>query len=352
MPALCLAAGAAIAKDPAPATMPASRPAPFAYKKSHGPYDVVVVKELLIPDARRGASLQVCVRGPRLGVVTSSPLPLVVFSHGAGGSSDAFPELCEHWASHGYVVVNPTHSDSVKRRRQQGERFDGGGDVAQQVVGGVNLLDRRADVKLILDSLDRIEEALAEAGGRDAGVLRIDRERIAMAGHSAGAMTTQALAGVKFYGRRAGASGFGFAEPRLKAFIVLSGQGLGRPIFRKESWSEIHKPMLVIAGSEDRSPVSDESPEGRRHPYEYAPPGDKYLVFIEGATHGSYAGKEITRVLGEKPPNNIGYITDVTAFSTLAFLDAYLKDDAAARAYLSGDAIARYPGGRTDCRHK
>ena len=312
------------------------------YKKQAGPFEVAMADSSL-KDARRGTALAIRIHSPRP-ASSAGPVPLVVFSHGAGGSSDAFPELCRHWASHGYIVVNPTHGDSIKQRKERGEQFDPAkGSIAQQVVGRVNLLDRRADVQLILDSVEQIEK---ETG------LRIDREHIAMAGHSAGALTTQTLAGVKYYLPR-GNRGMSLAEPRLKAFIVISGQGLSMPSLREDSWKEIKAPMLVIAGSEDRSVVrGDENPEGRRHPYEHASPGGKYLVFIEGATHGSYAGKDIVRILNEKPPKNIPYITDVVAFSTVAFLDAHLRGDEAARTYLESDAIARYPGGKTEYQHK
>jgi predicted dienelactone hydrolase len=318
----------------------ASDPA-TAYKKAAGPFEVGVA-DASLKDARRNTTLSIRIHSPRPSPALAGPLPMVIFSHGAGGSSDTFPDLCRHWASHGYVVVNPTHGDSIKQRRERGEVFDPAkGNLAQQVVGRVNLFERRGDVQLILDSIDQLEKETK---------LSIDRERIAMAGHSAGALTTQTLAGVKFFGPRG--RGLGFAEPRLKAFILVSGQGLTMRAFREESWKDIKSPMLVIAGSEDRSPAREETPEGRRHPFEHASPGDKYLVYIEGATHGSYAGKDTVRVLGEKPPKNLGYITDVTAFSTLAFLDAYLKDDKAARAYLASDALARHPGGTTDYRHK
>ncbi|MBW7905970.1 MAG: hypothetical protein LC135_10710 [Phycisphaerae bacterium] len=332
----------------------ASAPA-TAYKPTPGPYRVLRIDRFALEDASRGGELEVMIRAPRL-APADGPAPLVVFSHGAGGSSDAFPELCEHWASHGYVVINPTHSDSVRLRRQRGERFDpADAALAQQIVGRVNLPGRCADVRLILDSLDAIEERLRKAAGppgADEAAFRIDRERVALAGHSAGAMTTQALAGAKLYARRGGVRAWSAPEPRIRAFIVISGQGLGRPAFRKDSWSDIRAPLLVIAGSADRSPVSDETPEGRRHPYEYAPPGDKHLVYIDGATHGSYAGKGVSRLLGEKPPANIDYITDVTAFATLAFLDAYIRREAAGREYLASDALERHPGGRTEHKRK
>jgi predicted dienelactone hydrolase len=333
----------------------ASAPAATAYKPRPGPYRVLRIGRFELEDAARGGKLEVMIRAPRL-AAADGPAPLVVFSHGAGGSSDAFPELCERWASHGYVVVNPTHGDSIRLRRERGERFDpSDASLPQQVVGRVNLPGRCADVRLILDSLDAIEARIRQAAGRadgDPAPFVIDRGRIALAGHSAGAMTTQALAGAKLYARRGGVRAWSSPEPRIRAFIVISGQGLGRPAFRKDSWSDIRAPLLVIAGSADRSPVSDETPEGRRHPYEYAPPGDKHLVYIDGATHGSYAGKSATRLLGEKPPANVDYITDVTAFATLAFLDAYVRGEAAGRDYLASDALERHPGGRTEYRRK
>jgi predicted dienelactone hydrolase len=140
-------------------------------------------------------------------------------------------------------------------------------------------------------------------------------------------------------------------EPRFCAFVVISGQGLGRPAFRKESWSGITAPLFVIGGSADRSPVSDDAPEARKDPYLYAASARKYLMFIEGATHGSYAGKSVVRVLGEKPPANLDYITGVVAAGTTAFLDSTLKRDPAAARFLDSEALPNLPGGKMEYRH-
>lgn len=316
------------------------------YKKEPGPYRTASIEKLVLKDKEQ-RTLQVTVRAPMVSGTDSKAFPLVIFSHGAGGDSGAFPDLCSHWASYGYVVVNPTHPDSVKLRLKQGEAFnplDIG--LRQQVVGRVSLRERHADVRQILDSVKDIDAALSGKTGA-----KIDGKAIALAGHSAGAMTTQTLAGAKM---QAGLGGrmVGTSEPRIKAFIVISGQGADSYRFNKDSWKEITSPMLVIAGSKDTSPVEDFPPESRKHPYEYARPGDKYLVYIEGATHGSYAGKSTSRILGESPPKNIDYITDVTGFATLAFLDRYLKDEKGAKDYLESDALEGYPGGKLDYSRK
>lgn len=363
---------AAFAADPAdpPASAPvANRPGRRYLDAPPAPFQVGLIEQLELPDPRRdNATTRYLVRYPA-NAPEDDPCPLVVFSHGAGGSGNSFSELSEHWAGHGYVVIHPTHSDSIRLRRERGERVEDLSRDLASVVRRVRISDRCADVRLILDSLDRIETAIAddraaESGGDrarrapeqgrgaagDSPRLRIDPKGIAMAGHSAGAMTTQSLAGVRFhaFGRAAAP----FVEPRISAFIVISGQGLSSRGFRRDSWSQIRRPMLVIAGSEDRSAVSDETPEGRRHPFELAAPGDKYLVYIDGATHGSYAGKTVARVLGEKPPQNIDYITSLVADSTLAFLDCYVRERRPGCIYLGADDMERRPGGKVEVRRK
>jgi len=45
-------------------------------------------------------------------VQTPEKLPVVLFSHGLGGHSDVYANMCEDLASHGYLVVAPTHNDN------------------------------------------------------------------------------------------------------------------------------------------------------------------------------------------------------------------------------------------------
>jgi predicted dienelactone hydrolase len=92
------------------------------YKLEAGPYEPMSLP-LVLHDAARNKDLQVMVRFPKVKAGSELPktLPMVVFSHGMGGSRDAFGDLTAHWASHGYIVVLPTHDDSVKLQREQGK---------------------------------------------------------------------------------------------------------------------------------------------------------------------------------------------------------------------------------------
>ena len=38
--------------------------------------------------------------------------PVIVFSHGMGSKGDMYKGFTDFWASHGYVVIQPTHIDS------------------------------------------------------------------------------------------------------------------------------------------------------------------------------------------------------------------------------------------------
>ncbi len=70
--------------------------------------------ELFAPD--RPVPLEVRVSAPAAG----TNLPVVVFSHGNGWNLDGYSPLTAFWASHGFVVIQPTHLDS----RRNGFGFD------------------------------------------------------------------------------------------------------------------------------------------------------------------------------------------------------------------------------------
>ena len=52
----------------------------------------------------------------------TTPCPVLVFSHGLGGTRNNYEYLGQHWASHGYVVAHVQHhgSDDAAWRGQSG----------------------------------------------------------------------------------------------------------------------------------------------------------------------------------------------------------------------------------------
>ncbi len=80
---------------------------------------------------------------------TGTDLPVVLFSHGNGWHLDGYAPLASFWASHGFVVVQPTHLDS----RRNGFGFD-------HPLFPTIWTERITDLIRVLDQLDTVEAAL------------------------------------------------------------------------------------------------------------------------------------------------------------------------------------------------
>jgi predicted dienelactone hydrolase len=333
------------------------------YKLEDGPY---AASEIDIELERKdGSKIPLKIRfpekpnvgGEKIEIGADKLLPCVIFSHGAGGGSNAFPDLTEHLATHGYVVVLPTHRDSIKLRKDAGEKPR---DLANPsyVIKGVKPFERVEDCTLILDSLDKIEAAIVPRmqmkvvkGEGDTAVKVIDREKLGIAGHSAGALTAQLAIGAKARSLES-FQPKSYAQTRFKSAVLISGQGTKTRLFTEESWNEIDKPMLVISGTLDTVESTRDTPESRCEPFEFARPGQKYLVFIEGATHSSYGGYARMRSKSDEDVGDVGMISRVTTCSVHAFLDSTLMNDEKARAYLDSESLVELSKGKTTYKRK
>lgn len=80
-------------------------------------------------------------------------------------------------------------------------------------------------------------------------------------------------------------------------------------------------------------------------PFERSPQGGKYLLIIEGATHVSFGGK-MGRQRGRADAAGL------TKAVSLAFLEAYLKQDLAAQAWLEGQASNTWLASQAMLRRK
>ncbi len=351
----------------APASPPATPPSPPqpapGYKLDKGPYETSSTN-LTLHDGARDKDLEITVRYPVVAPTDTRTFPLVIFSHGAGGSRDAFPDLTTHWASYGYVVILPTHSDSISLRRRNGENLRGLAVNPSALLKDVKPMERVADVRFIIDSLAKVEDesdalrftTTDPTTHKTTPHGRVDRDKIVMAGHSAGALTTQMIVGVKVRGSRtmelghpAGGGDLLIAknvgDPRVRAGIIISGGGLNNKMMTPESWNDIAVPILTITGSNDIAAIGNETPETRRHSFEYSRGREKggppaYLLWIEGATHSSYSGKSGRAVgdAGKTEGLDLGMTVKATTATTQAFLDAFAKNAAEAKAWLE-DAV-------------
>jgi len=285
----------------------------------------VAMEDLTWMDTARNREVPVRIHAPAP-KHSNGPFPVVVFSHGGGESREAFTYLGKALAQRGYLVVFLTHKGSDR------EAWDKGGIRA---LGTATFDVRPQDVRFVIDRLlaaDLKDPLLAG---------RIDPERIAVAGQCVGATTALAVAGLTT--RASDGSLKSYKDPRPKAVVALSPQpgassrGSMRESLHDESWKTVSLPALVITGTKDFQwmPAVQRNPDLVRRPYTGMPPGDRYLVDIVGAEHHAFTDSIPYYPGGPRDRRHHGWI----AQATIAFLDAYLKDDAKKLKWLQSEAL-------------
>lgn len=252
-------------------------------------------------------------------VKSASARPVILFSHGLGGARENGVYLAEHWARSGYVAVfvqHPGSDESVWKETARAERMA----AMKQAASARSLIDRIGDIPFVLDQLERWN---AEPGHALKGAL--DLERIGLAGHSFGAVTTQAMMGQKF------PLGKSFPDPRLDAFLPMS-PSTGRGVAAAEAFGHIKAPVLCMTGTWDTSVITpDMTAASRREVYAALPAGDKYELVFEGGTHSAFSD---TALFNDK---QLAHHHPAIQTISTRFWDAYLKGDAAAKVWLQSD---------------
>lgn len=248
------------------------------------------------------------------------PDPVVLFSHGLGGSRYGSSFLGKHWAARGYVVVylqHPGSDASVWQDEKAGRRLA----AMKSAASAENFRLRVQDVPRVLDELTAWNRAPAHplAG-------RLDLSRVGMAGHSFGAVTTQAVGGQRFP-----LMGAKWADPRIRAALPMSPSA-PRAGDVDKAFEQVKIPWMLMTGTEDSSRIVNLTVEERLAVYPALPPGGKYELVLHGARHSAFTDRPLPGERGGRNPDHHRFIL---ALST-AFWDTYLKEDPAARKWLDG----------------
>ncbi len=251
----------------------------------------------------------------------NSKFPVVLFSHGLGGSREGGKRWAEHWASHGYVVVAMQHAGSDESLWKGAPPRE----IAGKMKAGMNITNltlRIDDVHFVIDEIIRRTE------GREAAFANADPRQLGMSGHSFGAQTTLSVAGQQ----SPIAVTVNVMDRRIGAAIAFSPNARNKNALSRQ-FGDIKMPVFSITGTEDGSILDDGTkPEHRRLPFENMPAGQKYLAVFDGGDHMVFGGHGFGLRRPETARDKKIQL-DVMA-STLAFWNAALKQDAVARNWL------------------
>ncbi|HEX8171491.1 MAG TPA: hypothetical protein VF824_13205 [Thermoanaerobaculia bacterium] len=241
-------------------------------------------------DAKRNRDVPVTIYKP---AGARGRLPVVVFSHGIGEDRDSYAYLGRALAQSGFLTVHVTHAGTDKAVLQRGYRF-----LYRAVKQKENWVNRPLDVSFVLDQLALRDDA--------------DVERTAAVGHSAGAFTAFALAGMRMTDGT-------LRDPRVKVAVPMSMPRLDG-VVPPGGYDAIDIPLLNLTGTCDTSLIYRTFPRHRRIPFESTRASRQYLVTLKGVSHDAFSAREHRS-------------HEVIAAVTAAFLRAYMLDDAQARAW-------------------
>ena len=238
-------------------------------------------------DGRRSRDVPVHIYAPS---GAGTRWPVVIFSHGIGEDRDSYAYVGRTLAQNGFIAVHVTHAGTDKAVLERGYW-----KLYRATKDPENWRNRPLDVSFVIDQLSTRAD--------------VDMSGIAVAGHSAGAFTAFAVAGVR------GSNGEGVRDDRVRVIVAMS-----MPKIEGLSYDDIRVPALNITGTCDSSLLYRTRPRDRRVPFDQTHASHQYLATIDRVNHNTFSNAT--------DPHH-----ELIMRLTIAFLRAWLLDDAQARAW-------------------
>lgn len=254
------------------------------------------------------------------------PVPLVVFSHGIGGSREGYTYLGKYFASHGYASLHVQHV---------------GSDRQLWFGNPLTLLSRLQAAAREEEALNRVRDlsfALDQVLGGPLAA-QLDARRIVAAGHSYGANTVMLASGAQV--RRDGVA-LDLRDARIRAAVIISA-----PPFHGEPdlaaiLSPLRVPTLHITATADdiRIPGYSSGLREREAVFDATGGHAKSLVVFRDGSHSIFTDRLGTGGVELNPR-----VKAATREAALAFLDEQLRGGQTALQDWRGrhgDLIARF----------
>jgi len=244
-------------------------------------------------------------------------VPLLVFSHGIGGSRRGYSYLGQHMASHGVASLHLQHVGS-DRSLWTGNVFS----LVSRLQGAAadsEAVARARDLHFALDTL-------LAGSTPDSMASRIDASRIVAAGHSYGANTTLLVAGARV--ERDGQH-LNLRDERVRAAIAISAPPFYGESELRRILGAVTLPSLHVTATEDviRIPGYYSGAQDRLDVFDAVGSSRKWLAVFEGGSHSMFTDRSGTGGLTLNPQ-----VKAATQALSLAFLHAVFDGDSAALA--------------------
>lgn len=275
-----------------------------------------------------GQDIDLRVRAP---TNATTACPVIIFSHGLGGSREGYWPLAEAWASAGFVVIQPSHPGSDTQTLKDAGILGMGAAARQAMTDPDICVGRPRLITRIIDLIPAIQTRLEGFHGT------LDANRIGVGGHSFGAWTTLAVAGVGFIFPGHGP----LSDPRPLAFLALSPPGPG---LVPADATVASRPTLVMTGTEDHQPALLSPHDGierdgkwREQTWRLLPAGNAFLAVLANAHHSAFSAGQGARLSGDPQPEPwMGPALDAI---TITWWRAHLLHDATAVACLENGSV-------------
>lgn len=288
------------------------------------PYLTAISYETWRDSRRAGREVPVKLYRPQ---GAQGPCPVVLISHGLGDSRDAMGYLARFLCSHGYYVAAMQHYGSDMCLGEDTNRLFAAWRLWRAARNPRNYLLRAGDLAFVLEQLSQRNHR--PGPWQD----KLDLDNVAVMGHSMGALTALLAAGQVFFtdvGVRS------LHDPVPRAFIVFSPPVSQDQRNFTRTYGSINLPGLHISGGQDEARMGVTPAGERRVPFDHSIRRYQYLLWLDQADHRTPLGYPPGP---ERPPREARY-HQLILMACRGFLDAYLKNDAAAMAWLKSPAMS------------
>jgi predicted dienelactone hydrolase len=248
-------------------------------------------------------------------IAGGGPFPFLVFSHGYGGSGLSAVFFTEALAARGWIVACPDHHDrhsAFRIRTGQEKDFDRLGflqDAKEIAASGPGdrgkYLYRLDEMRLVLDGM-----FISDPFGK-----LIDRDRVAVGGHSLGGFTALGVSGA-IEERH---------DPRIKAVLLFS-TGAGGYLFTEDELAGVRIPSMLFMGERE-----DDQLRGSKRMSELSAKIyrnvslPKYFLEVKGASHFSFNNRFADNSMATLLSGTKEQFEVIRRYS-IAFLEKYVAE--------------------------